>query len=144
MLLSLIILQTAKDSLKAAQDASSILHKITFNPNAVVTGNGLTITVVGLVVVFIALTFLFLTLLNISKAINFNWKSSLKKKNNTVDEVKKKEATSGEINAAIALAIHLHLQELHDEQNTILTIKKNAKPYSPWSSKIYGLRRNPR
>jgi len=49
-----------------------------------------------------------------------------------------------EIFAAIAMALHLHESELHDAENTILTINRVAKLYSPWSSKIYGLRRCPR
>lgn len=49
-----------------------------------------------------------------------------------------------EIFAAIAIALHLHENELHDAENAILTINRVAKLYSPWSSKIYGLRRYPR
>jgi hypothetical protein len=39
--------------------------------------------------------------------------------------------------AAIATAIHLFQNELHDEENTIMTINKIARAYSPWSSKLY-------
>ena len=46
---------------------------------------------------------------------------------------------SGEETAAIAMALHLYLSELHDEESGILTIKKTSKTYSPWSSKIYGV-----
>lgn len=45
----------------------------------------------------------------------------------------------GEINAAIAAALHLYLAGVHDKENTVLTINKVARTYSPWSSKIYGL-----
>ncbi len=47
---------------------------------------------------------------------------------------------TGEINAAIAAAIHLYRSELHDFEDTVLTMKKVSRTYSPWSSKIYGLR----
>ncbi|MFO7874105.1 MAG: OadG family protein [Bacteroidales bacterium] len=47
---------------------------------------------------------------------------------------------TGEINAAIAAAIYLYRSELHDYENTVLTMKKVSRTYSPWSSKIYGLR----
>ncbi len=50
------------------------------------------------------------------------------------------EDLSGEVNAAIAAAIHLYRSELHDYENTVLTISKVSRTYSPWSSKIYGLR----
>ncbi|MCL2417349.1 MAG: hypothetical protein FWD02_05385 [Bacteroidales bacterium] len=39
--------------------------------------------------------------------------------------------------AAIAAVIHLYQGELRDEENTIMTINKIARAYSPWSSKIH-------
>jgi len=55
-----------------------------------------------------------------------------------------KSDKDGEINAVIAAAIHMYLQEVHDFENYSLTIKRIDKIYSPWSSKIYGLRKWPR
>jgi len=46
---------------------------------------------------------------------------------------------TGEEAAVIAAAIHMYLNEQHDFENPILTIKKAEKSYSPWSSKIYGI-----
>ncbi len=46
--------------------------------------------------------------------------------------------------AAIGLAIKLYLEDIHDYERTIMTIQKVVRPYSPWSSKIYGLRQNPK
>ena len=40
---------------------------------------------------------------------------------------------------AIAAAIHLYGEELHDVENTVLTINKVSRTYSPWSSKVHGL-----
>ena len=51
---------------------------------------------------------------------------------------------SGEVNAAIVMTLYLYQNELHDIENTVLTIKKVSRTYSPWSSKIYGLRKTPR
>lgn len=50
---------------------------------------------------------------------------------------------SGEEMAAIALALHLYQNELHDKESAVLTINRVAKAYSPWSSKLYGLTRMP-
>ena len=47
---------------------------------------------------------------------------------------------TGEVNAAIATALYMYFNELHDDESNIITIKKVSKFYSPWSSKIYGLR----
>jgi glutaconyl-CoA/methylmalonyl-CoA decarboxylase subunit delta len=51
-----------------------------------------------------------------------------------------KSDLTGEVNAAIAAAIHLYRSELHDYEDTVLTIKKVSRSYSPWSSKIYGIK----
>lgn len=46
--------------------------------------------------------------------------------------------------AAIALAIHMYKREMHDLESLTITLKKVSRIYSPWSSKIYTLRQNPR
>jgi len=48
-------------------------------------------------------------------------------------------AVSDGVYAAIATAIYLYGEELHDVENTVLTINKVSRTYSPWSSKIHGL-----
>ena len=54
-----------------------------------------------------------------------------------------KEATmlgsEGEVFAAISLAMHLYLKEIHDDEDLKMTIQKTVRPYSPWSSKIYSV-----
>lgn len=50
---------------------------------------------------------------------------------------------SGEEIAAVAMALHDHFNA-HDNESFILTVKKMRRAYSPWSSKIYGLREIPR
>jgi hypothetical protein len=49
-----------------------------------------------------------------------------------------------ELTTAIAATIYLYRQEVHDYEDTVLTIKRIDRAYSPWSSKIYSLRKNPR
>ena len=46
--------------------------------------------------------------------------------------------------AAISLAIHMYKREMHDMESLTITLKKVSRIYSPWSSKIYTLRQNPR
>lgn len=55
----------------------------------------------------------------------------------------KHEHDSGEVIAAISMALRDHL-EAHDRENTVLTINKVRRAYSPWSSKIYSLRELPK
>jgi hypothetical protein len=61
-----------------------------------------------------------------------------------VEAVNKNADTLAEVAAVISYALHLYQQDIHDYENMILTIQKVVRPYSPWSSKIYGLRQIPR
>lgn len=73
-----------------------------------------------------------------------------KKQNaNAISDPRKESAiqennSQAEIAAVISYALHLHQQDIHDYEQMILTIQKVVRPYSPWSSKIYGLRQIPR
>lgn len=102
---------------------------------------GIGMTVIGMSVVFIALIILYLFLVNVAKVIY----RQRKEKDAVGAEVKKsKQQIDAEVNAAIAMALHLYMNELHDNEQTVLTINRMSKMYSPWSSKIYGLRQWPR
>ena len=101
---------------------------------------GYVILITGLVIVFCSL----LTL-----AIFFNYglplmlyvyKIITKGRDKKIKDIsiEVKEDFTGEVVAAISTAIHLYLDEQHDHENAILTIKQVKKDYSPWSSKIYG------
>ena len=61
-----------------------------------------------------------------------------------VEQARSAASESGEIYAAIAMAIHEITEDEHDDEKMVLTIKNVARNYSPWSSKIYGLRESPR
>ena len=49
------------------------------------------------------------------------------------------EETSGEEFAAIAAAIYLYSNEMHDEENAILTIERSTRTSTPWSVKYYSM-----
>ena len=49
-----------------------------------------------------------------------------------------------EVCAAISMAFYLYKNEVHDQENPVITMIKVSRTYSPWSSKIYGLRKSPR
>jgi Na+-transporting methylmalonyl-CoA/oxaloacetate decarboxylase gamma subunit len=109
---------------------------------------GVIMSVTAMSVVFIALIMLYIIFKRIGKAAiragrNKATKAGLSP---VVAAAVVSEAVPGEIYAAVATAIHLYMQEddVHDLENTILTIHKVTRAYSPWSSKIYGLREVPR
>jgi Na+-transporting methylmalonyl-CoA/oxaloacetate decarboxylase gamma subunit len=98
-----------------------------------------TLVIVGIVVVFTALTLLVVILNNIPRIVNFfAWLISAGKKKPKISEVKDKRI-SAQVSAAISAAIILYLDEVHDKESRVMTIRKVSKTYSPWSSKIYGL-----
>lgn len=53
------------------------------------------------------------------------------------------EVDSGETIAAIGMALAEHFGQGHDMEDTILTIRRMRKAYSPWNSKIYNMRHYP-
>lgn len=105
--------------------------------------NGVGMTVIAMAVVFISLALLygvFKTTGQIFQSLASRAKKTrIKNEMVTEDEIE----VSGEVTAAIAMALNLYQSEIHDEENTVLTIKRVARTYSPWSSKIYTLRKYP-
>jgi Na+-transporting methylmalonyl-CoA/oxaloacetate decarboxylase gamma subunit len=106
--------------------------------------SGVVMTLIAMIVVFLALILLYLTFKYVAKLYSLDLKSKLKKERPGEEVPAEIEEIPGEVNAAIALALHLYRNQLHDMEDTVITIKKVAKAYSPWSSKIYGLRRSPK
>ena len=101
---------------------------------------GLIIAIVGMSVVFAALVVLSLIFNQIPKLLKIQMRKKFKKTGNDKLGGECCADISGDTNAAIALALHLYMNELHDMESNIVTIEKVSRRYSPWSSKIYGLR----
>ncbi len=104
----------------------------------------LIIVVVGYVIVFTSLFILWIVFYNLPRILNI--RQSIKRifsKPEPTPEVTVQETTgaelTGEETAAISAAIFLFVEELHDTENTVLTIQKISKRYSPWNSKIYNV-----
>jgi Na+-transporting methylmalonyl-CoA/oxaloacetate decarboxylase gamma subunit len=105
-------------------------------------GFGMTVTAMG--VVFVALLALYLSFKLVGKtAVSLSHRRLMKASGITKEAaIDIHEQSSGEVFAAIAMAIY-ESTELHDVENTVLTIKNTERSYSPWSSKIYTLRELP-
>ena len=98
--------------------------------------DNLMIALVGYLIVFTALVALYFVFQNIPKIIEWQTRSRLKKKGELKNEEETKEISiPGTVNAAISTALYLYLNEMHDEEKTVITIKKVSKTYSPWSFK---------
>lgn len=96
------------------------------------------IALVGYAIVFLVLALLVMIYKNIPKFIDFQAKRKLRKQGKTTED-HSIEKMPAEVNAVIALALSLHLTPSHDEESHIITIKRVARTYSPWNSKIYGV-----
>ncbi|MGI6342923.1 MAG: OadG family transporter subunit [Bacteroidales bacterium] len=106
---------------------------------------GLGLAVIAMSVVFTSLILLYLLFKNTKKLYSMNIKSLFKpKKNKPEVQPAIVPEISGEVIAAISMALHLYTSSVHDNENTVLTIKQVTRTYSPWSSKVYGLTRDPR
>jgi len=105
---------------------------------------GIVMTLIAMTVVFIALILLYITFKYVAKLYRIDLRNQFRKARPGEIVPEEPENIPGEVNAAIALALHLYRNQLHDMEDTVITIKKVSKAYSPWSSKIYGLRRTPK
>lgn len=107
-------------------------------------GGAITIIAMCIVVgALVILSLLFLCFGQISEALQ----KARKRKAHGVDERSAEEhhdeLDSGEVIAAIGMALAEHFGQGHDMEDTILTIRRMRKAYSPWNSKIYNLRTLP-
>lgn len=113
-----------------------ILSELTFDLSNI-TGFSIAVALVGYLTVFFALVIMYLIYINIPKLINLNIRQKLRREGKEHETESGIEIT-GEVSAAISLALYLYLNE-HDEESKILTIKNIQRSYTPWSSKIYNL-----
>lgn len=101
--------------------------------------------VVAMAVVFSALVLLYVVFKNTRRLYSLNLRKVYKKPLQVETYAEPVENDlPGEVAAAISIALNLYVSQYHDHEETVLTIKKVARTYSPWSSKIYGLRKQPR
>jgi hypothetical protein len=97
-----------------------------------------TLVLVGLVVVFLALTLLVIIFNNVPRIGDYLLKLKGKFRKSVIIENKSKQIPA-QVTAAISAAIYLYLDDIHDKETRVMTIRRVSKTYSPWSSKIYGL-----
>lgn len=106
--------------------------------------NGVAMAIMAMSIVFSALLILAICFLIISKIGARRMRQEKAKAHGIDTSVEEHpEHDSGEVIAAIGMALAQHL-DAHDNESTVLTINKVKRAYSPWSSKIYGLRELPR
>lgn len=108
---------------------------------------GIGMSITAMLVVFVGLILLYIAFKLIGKAsVRLRTTRAMKAKGITDREEAKEKMLGhapGEVYAAIAMALHEMQSDVHDVEETVLTITRVKRSYSPWSSKIYTLRETP-
>ncbi len=109
--------------------------------------DGIGMSISAMSVVFCGLILLFIAFKIVGRAsVSLSKRNAMKAKGITdKQEAKEKKLgeAPGEIFAAIAMAMYEMQSDVHDVEDTVLTITRVKRSYSPWSSKIYTLRETP-
>ena len=105
---------------------------------------GIGMTLTAMAVVFSGLFLLFIIFKQIGKLSIAASKRNAQKAAGAAVIADNAGQESGEIFAAIGAALYEMSDDNHDIEHTVLTIRKVQRSYSPWSSKIYGLREVPK
>ena len=109
--------------------------------------DGIGMSISAMSVVFCGLILLFIAFKIVGRvSVSLSKRNAMKSKGITdKQEAKEKKLgeAPGEIFAAIAMAMYEMQSDVHDVEDTVLTITRVKRSYSPWSSKIYTLRETP-
>lgn len=105
---------------------------------------GIGLTAVAVSVVFLALVCIALIISGSGKLIvnaeeRKKNKGAAQKKAITPVSEGSSASSEQEVIAAIAAAIHLYNDELHDEEDTVITIQKVEREWTPWNAKYYNM-----
>ncbi len=140
--------------LKADTYVTPGTNNVTLDSNAKITKFkekdpvGISMAITAMAVVFFALILLYSAFKVTGKiGEHVSRKNAMKARGITDKEVAKEKLVgheSGEYYAAIAMALHEYQNNIHDVEETLLTIQRTKRNYSPWSSKIYTLRHAPK
>ncbi len=105
-----------------------------------------TIALVCMAMVFLVLFFLSVMYMLLPKLLDIYFQKKMEKegKGKVSKNTKGNDAPlEGNVNAAIAMALHLYMNDMHDEESNVITIEDVKRVYSPWRSKIYGVMNYP-
>lgn len=101
------------------------------------------VTLMSMVIVISCLAILAILFLGFGAVSSYFQRQRKMKARGPVAVEQSSDEDSGETIAAIAAALAEHFSGKHDIEDTVLTIKRMKRAYSPWNSKIYNLRVTP-
>lgn len=145
-----IVMETSEPDSKevATVEESAIAHKMTQAEKAENAKEndswGGAITIVAMCIVLAALIILCVLFMGFGKiSSRLLSKKKREAKGASASDSDDHDVDSGDVIAAIGMALAEHFDGKHDMEDTILTIQRMKKAYSPWNSKIYNLRETP-
>ncbi|MBQ8703942.1 MAG: OadG family protein [Bacteroidales bacterium] len=102
---------------------------------------GIGLTAVAVAVVFLALVCIALLISGSGKLIAKTEEKNKEKgkKERSIKPVSDGSSHDEEIYAAIGAAIYLYNEELHDEEEAVITIQKVEREWTPWNAKFYNM-----
>lgn len=108
---------------------------------------GVGLTIIAVLVVFLCLVLVAFCIGLLSKCVQkFQDRKSLKaaqaeatKTGSPISEHTSANSAEGAVYAAIAAAIYMYTEELHDEESQIITIQKTERTWTPWNAKFYNM-----
>ncbi len=119
-------------------------HKIYKNQLITDSDNsGMGVTLMSMCIVLFALIVLSLLFLFFGKLFAKNQSKKKSEAKGEAPSADDDDHDSGEVIAAIAMALDEHFNSKHDLEDTVLTIRRMKRAYSPWNSKIYNMREVP-
>ncbi len=136
-----MILKVVETATEAA--SSDKLGSLSFNLGNIIEADGITQSILSYIIVFLALIFLAFIVTMLAKIMTRSQRKRLKSEGHRSAD-RPELHISGDINAAIAMALYLHFEEAHDMENYVVTFDKIQRRYSPWNSKVYNFTRNPK
>jgi Na+-transporting methylmalonyl-CoA/oxaloacetate decarboxylase gamma subunit len=99
---------------------------------------GISIAILGVSIVFASLATMYLCMSIFVRLLERTKSRKLKPDKKSPED---DHRITGEVVTAIALALQMSREEFHDMEETIITMQRITRPYSPWSSKIHGIRK---
>ncbi len=105
--------------------------------------SGMGVTLMSMCIVLFALIVLSILFMFFGKLFAKNQSKKKSEAHGEAAVIDEDDHDSGEVIAAIALALDEHFNSKHDLEDTVLTIRRMKRAYSPWNSKIYNMREVP-
>ncbi len=110
-----------------------------FTGFSAIDSEAVTIVITGILIVFLSLLLIYLFFRYLLPLL-LRFSARIKARRAGMESGTEHREMTGDVNAAIAMALYLYMNEMHDEESNVITIRRVSRTYSPWSSKLYNMR----